>query len=153
MSSLLVSSLQQIKALLEEIKRLRVIEQTHLLRIHNLEELLETKRQHIARLERRLHQEQMDRDSNPLAAIQESTKAVENQVERRQEQEQEQEQVQEQEQEREQEREPEQDPEISNESTTKIHLTHFGKEKPSDTADFTHLAEHIHGMEIKKETQ
>lgn len=44
----------QIKALFEEVKRLRTLEQAHLVQIHRLEEHLEAKRQHIMRLEAKL---------------------------------------------------------------------------------------------------
>uniref|UniRef100_A0A1A9WCQ6 Uncharacterized protein n=1 Tax=Glossina brevipalpis TaxID=37001 RepID=A0A1A9WCQ6_9MUSC len=47
-----------IEALFEEVKRLRAIEQTHLLQIRRLEEHLEAKRQHIMRLESHLDKQQ-----------------------------------------------------------------------------------------------
>lgn len=50
----------QIKALFEEVKRLRSVEQTHLIQIHRLEEHLEAKRQHIMRLESKLNKQQIN---------------------------------------------------------------------------------------------
>lgn len=129
---------------MEEIKRLRVIEQTHLLRIHNLEELLATKRQHIARLESRLNQEQNDRktaniDNNSLSTIQKTATSVENIA-----------------------ADTFKDQQLSNE-TPLNKIQQLDQEKHSncneqqsnieDNSDFADIAEHIHEMEIKKETQ
>jgi len=50
----------QIKALLDELQRLRAQEQTHLVQIQRLEEHLEVKRQHIIRLEARLDKQQIN---------------------------------------------------------------------------------------------
>uniref|UniRef100_A0A1A9ZRS3 CUT domain-containing protein n=1 Tax=Glossina pallidipes TaxID=7398 RepID=A0A1A9ZRS3_GLOPL len=55
----MIASLRSmIEALFDEVKRLRAIEQTHLLQIRRLEEHLEAKRQHIMRLESHLDKQE-----------------------------------------------------------------------------------------------
>lgn len=123
-----------------------MIEQTHLLRIHNLEELLATKRQHIARLESRLNQEQIDRktiriDNNSQSSIHETATQIQTAADTLKDQQQQQ---------------------LSNEIPSKA-ASHFDEEKHSscneqqssveDNSEFAQIAEHIHEMEIKKETQ
>ncbi|XP_036339494.1 homeobox protein cut isoform X3 [Rhagoletis pomonella] len=75
-AELIAAKDKEIKALIEEVQRLRTLEQTQLTQIQRLEDHLEVKRQHIIRLEARLDKQQINAALAEAAATATASSAI-----------------------------------------------------------------------------